>query len=319
MRPSIQPITIDCQYLNPEFAAAYLLVEGKKAAFIENNTAHSTPLLLEALREQGLTPDQVEFLIVTHVHLDHAGGSYSLLKACPQATLLAHPRAAPHLIDPSKLIASAQKVYGAEAFDKLYGEIKPIESHRVRIMQDGEVVKFGGRTLSFIYTRGHANHHFCIFDSQSQSIFTGDSFGIAYPLLQKHGLFIFPSTSPTDFDPTEARISIERILETKAKTAYLTHFGGVENLREAADQLNRHLDFSAELLNRANRYSEDKLSLDQYCKNELTSYFKTTLEKKGYHLNQKEWTLLDLDLDLNAAGIAHVVRKKRQAPKDKAN
>src|SRR5689334_19071829 len=130
MAASKPPITIDCQYLYPEFAAAYLVIEGQEALFIENNTAHATPLLIQALKKEGLELNQVKYLIVTHIHLDHSGGSYSLLNACPNATLLAHPRAAPHLIDPSKLIKSAKKVYGEAAFEELYGEVKPIAAER---------------------------------------------------------------------------------------------------------------------------------------------------------------------------------------------
>ena len=159
---------------------------------------------MEVLKKEGLKPEDVQYLIITHVHLDHAGGSSALLKACPNAVLLAHPRAATHIIDPTKLIKSARLVYGESAFEKLYGEIEPVASARVRVMNDGETVQFGSRNLHFFYTRGHANHHFCILDSGSEGIFTGDSFGLAYPALQKNGLLIIPSTSPTDFNPDEA-------------------------------------------------------------------------------------------------------------------
>jgi glyoxylase-like metal-dependent hydrolase (beta-lactamase superfamily II) len=150
--------TIDCDYIRPNFAAAYLLREGNRAAFIDNNTAHSVPLLLKALENSGLTPEQVDYVIITHVHLDHAGGSSALMKACPNAKLLAHPRAVPHVVDPRRLIAGARAVYGDETFEKLYGVIEPIAAERVRAVNDGEAIIWGAKMLRFFHTRGHANH-----------------------------------------------------------------------------------------------------------------------------------------------------------------
>ncbi|MBY0370332.1 MBL fold metallo-hydrolase, partial [bacterium] len=113
--------TIDCGYCFDDFAASFLLVEGNRAAFVETNTAHAVPRFLEALRKRGLGPEAVDYIVVTHVHLDHAGGTAALAAACPQARVLAHPRAARHLKDPSKLVASAKAVYGEERFSELYG------------------------------------------------------------------------------------------------------------------------------------------------------------------------------------------------------
>jgi glyoxylase-like metal-dependent hydrolase (beta-lactamase superfamily II) len=305
------PTIIDCQYLEPRFAASYLIQEKDEAVFIDNNTTHSVPLLMKALQEQGLHPHQVKYLIITHVHLDHAGGSSALMKECPNAILLAHPKAAIHVIDPSRLVASAKGVYGEASFNQLYGEITPISSDRVKSVEDEETLALGNRTFRFFYTRGHANHHICIYDSLSKSVFTGDSFGLAYPDLQDNGLFIFPSTSPTDFDPTEAKLSIQKILNTGAERAYLTHFGAVTDLKEAARQLNLHLNFSEELLNRAIQKKEIGVELTQFCESELRSYFKTVLEDHHLSNHARVWSLIKLDLELNAAGIAFQAQKRR--------
>jgi len=296
--------TIDCNYVVPEFAASFLLTEGNEAAFIENNTAHSVPILLAALSKKGLKPSDVRYVIVTHVHLDHAGGSSMLMKACPNATLLAHPRAAKHLIDPEKLVSSARQVYGAEVFDRLYGTIEPIAESRVRTMSDGETLTWGTRTLTFLHTRGHANHHFCVLDSASRAIFTGDSFGLAYPALQKHGLFIFPSTSPTDFDPVEAKASVERIASCGATSAYLTHFGPITDLAGARTQLLAHLDFSEKLLHDAADSTLPDSELSDFCLKALRSHFKEAVNAHG--------KLIKMDLQLNADGIAHVAKKLRK-------
>lgn len=167
-----QVITIDCDYLFPQYAASYLLIEGDRAAFIENNTVHAVPRLLSALKQAGLTPEQVEYVVITHVHLDHAGGSAALMQACPGATLLAHPRAARHVKDPSRLIAGARAVYGDARFEALYGKIDPVPAERVREMGDEEILRWRGREWTFLHTRGHANHHFCIYDSALKGVFT---------------------------------------------------------------------------------------------------------------------------------------------------
>jgi glyoxylase-like metal-dependent hydrolase (beta-lactamase superfamily II) len=308
-------LTIDCDYVQPRFAAAYLLIQDGRAAFVDNNTEHAVPKLLQALNSQELSPEAVDYVIITHVHLDHASGSAKLMEACPSARLLAHPRAAPHMIDPTKLVASARKVYGDEVFAQLYGELRPIEASRVRAMQDGETVLLGSsRELRFIHTRGHANHHFCIHDSGSNGIFTGDSFGLRYPDLQTGGLFIFPTTSPTDFNPEEALKSIDKILATGAERAYPTHFGelaGREKLTQAAEQLREDLRFSGDLLARAIASPLPDPTLDQFCLTELERHFAERLQAIRVHPTPAQRQLMKLDLDLNAAGIAYVARKRR--------
>lgn len=304
-------ITIDCQYVLPRFAAAYLMIDGDRALFVENNTSYAVPHLIEALRKEGMRPEQVDYAIVTHVHLDHAGGSSELMKACPNAKLIAHPRAASHLIDPSKLVGSAKKVYGEEVFRQLYGEISPIDASRVQAMQDGEELEFGSRKLRFIHTRGHANHHFCIYDPITNGIFTGDSFGLAYPDLQRKKLFIVASTSPTDFDPEEARISFRKILDTGADKAYLTHFDQITGLKDASLKLTRQIDFSQELVENALRDSLPDLDLQRYCEEKLRHFTERSLEEAGVPNDEKTWSILKMDLELNAAGIAHRIRKLR--------
>jgi glyoxylase-like metal-dependent hydrolase (beta-lactamase superfamily II) len=306
--------TIDCRYLAPEFAAAYLLTEGRQAAFIDNNTAHSVPLLMDALARAGLDPEDVRYVIITHVHLDHAGGTSELMRLCPNATLLAHPRAARHMIDPAKLVASAKHVYGEENFRKLYGEINPVPAARVRSLEEGETAEFGANKLRFLHTRGHANHHFCVRDEATGEIFTGDAFGLCYPALQaRRGLFIFPSTSPTDFDAEEARKSVNRIAASGAPCAWLTHFGGVTRVADAAKQLLEHLDFSESVLAEAVKAPLPDAELTDFCEEKIHAHFKKLAEDRGAPWSAREWELLKLDLELNAQGLAYVATKKRMS------
>jgi glyoxylase-like metal-dependent hydrolase (beta-lactamase superfamily II) len=305
--------TIDCNYLYPRFAASYLVENSGRALFIDNNTTHSAPLLLKALSRAGLKPEAVEYLIITHVHLDHAGGTSALLRACPNAQVLAHPRAVRHLVDPSRLIAGAQTVYGVKDFERLYGRIEPIAETRVRAVADGETLSFGTNELQFVFTRGHANHHTCILLDRGPNsvIFTGDSFGLAYPSLQGSGLFVFPSTSPTDFDAAEARKSIQKILDTGARKAFLTHYGALEDLVGAAAQLNRAIDFSERLLEEAQTSALPDARLAPFCEERLRTWMGAELEARGMSGSAEAQALVKLDVELNAAGLAHVATQRR--------
>jgi len=304
--------TIDTQYLGrPGFAAAYLLVEGGEAAFIENNTARALPLLLEALGRAGLRPEQVKYAVVTHAHLDHAGGSSALMEACPGATLLAHPRAAKHLVDPSRLVASATQVYGPERFRELYGEIRPIPASRVRAMEDGERLRFGARELEFFHTRGHANHHLCVRDSGSNGIFTGDAFGLVYPALARSRPFAFPSTSPTDFDAEAAKAAVRQIASGDPERVFLTHFGERAEVADIAEQLLRWLDFYGELFARARDAAGPPDELEDTCRRQIEEEFLRRLEERGISTGASTGELLELDVALNAQGIALAAQKAR--------
>jgi glyoxylase-like metal-dependent hydrolase (beta-lactamase superfamily II) len=308
MNPRRSTLTIDCDYVLPRFAAAYLRVENDEAAFIETNTTHAAPRLLRALDEAGLRPEQVRWVIVTHVHLDHAGGASALMKALPGATLLAHPRAARHLIDPSRLVASATQVYGAETFERLYGAIEPIPEARVRVMDDGSEVELGGARLQFFHTRGHANHHFVVADPEASSVFTGDTFGLAYPRLQRAGRLAFPSTSPTDYDGAEARRSVERVLALGVQRAYLTHFGEVSDLQAVGDQLLRWIDLSDRLVaDAAGLPSEQR---EGWIRRHLSERMDQEASRVGLSFDADDRALLELDLQLNAQGLAFVAGKR---------
>jgi glyoxylase-like metal-dependent hydrolase (beta-lactamase superfamily II) len=308
-------VTIDCEYIHPRFAAAYLRVAGGEAAFVEANTAIALPRLLGALSDQGLAPEAVRWVIVTHAHLDHAGGAGALMRACPNATLLAHPRAARHLIDPSKLVASATHVYGAERFRALYGAIDPIPAERVRSLDDGAEVPFGASSLRFLHTRGHANHHFVVHDPAADAVFTGDAFGLCYPILQRPGPFAFPSTSPTDFDAAEARKSVDRIAALGARRALLTHFGEVTDIARIADQLRAWIEVSEAALEEAAEGDASAAAMEKAIEGELWEAFDRFASAAGMELTLDDRELLAMDVELNAQGIAWAAKKQREAGK----
>lgn len=234
---------IDTGYQRPGFDAAYLIVEKDSAAFVDTGTAHNVPRLLAALDQAGVAREAVEYVCVTHVHLDHAGGAGALLRALPQARLVAHPRGAAHLVDPTRLIESATAVYGEERFRREYGRIDPVDATRVIEAVDGLRLALKGRELSFMDTPGHARHHYCVYDGASAGLFTGDTFGLAYPeFSSERGAFVFPTTTPVQFDPDAWWVSLSRLMALKPRHAYLTHFGRVDDLESRAQELARRID-----------------------------------------------------------------------------
>ena len=171
---------IDTGFHRPQFDAAYLIVENGRAAFVDTGTNFAVPRLLAALDDLGLARDAVDFVIPTHVHLDHAGGCGLLMQALPAATLLVHPRGARHMVDPQALYQGALAVYGQAVMDREYGELVPVPAGRVQATADGQEVRLAGRPLLFIDSPGHAKHHHCIWDLRSVGWFTGDTFGLSY-------------------------------------------------------------------------------------------------------------------------------------------
>ena len=226
---------IDVDYIRPRLACCYLIEHKGKAAFIDCGTSHSVPRLVTALEKQGLKSDDVQYVIPTHVHLDHAGGAGALMQEFSNAELIVHPQGARHLIDPQRLVESTRQVYGNEKFTKLYGEIVPVDANRVVTPDDDEKINLNGRQLVIAHTAGHARHHFCIYDEVSNGWFTGDTFGLSYPDIacnSKH--YLLPTTTPVQFEPEAWEISIQRLLNTKPQRMYLTHFNMVEDVNALA-------------------------------------------------------------------------------------
>ena len=302
-------VTIDCEYVMPQLAAAYLREEQGEVAFIEANTTLTVPKLLAALDREGLAREAVKYVIVTHVHLDHAGGASALMAACPNATLLAHPRAARHLIDPTKLVASAKQVYGDELFEKLYGVISPIDAARVRSMEDGTQVTLGGAPLHFLHTRGHANHHFVVHDPQQDVVFTGDTFGLVYPALQRGARFAYPSTSPTDFDGEAAIASVHKVMSLAPRAVGLTHFGLFEDVATIGEQLIRWLEFSSGLVAEGKKSGDELGTLEQRYKWQLEQELELAASRAHLSLSAADRHLIRFDLELNAQGLAIAATK----------
>lgn len=310
-----QRFTIDCDVL-PRMSAAYLRVAGDECAFVETNTAHAVPRLMDALARHGKRPEDVRWVIVTHAHLDHAGGASALLARCPNATLVAHPSAAKNLIDPAKLVAGATEVYGAERFARLYGDIAPIPKPRVLTLgtaeagcPDGSTFELGDATLRVHHTAGHAWHHFVVDDPAMETVYTGDAFGLVYPLLQRAGRFAIASTSPTGFEPDEARKSLAKILSLGEPAACPTHFDELRDLEEVASQVGAWIDRSEawrdEAVDRGWSIAEAKPAIEA----KIRAAFAEAAARRGLALGAEDWELLAIDIDLNAQGLAFAASK----------
>ena len=229
---------IDTGLYRPLHAACYMIRDRDEIAIVDTGTQHSLPRILATLDALGANAGQVRYVIPTHVHLDHAGGAGQLMQACPQATLVVHPKGLPHMVDPSKLQAGATAVYGEEAFARDFGTLLAIEEQRTIAADDGQRFPLGGRELLFLHTPGHANHHGCIHDSASGHLYTGDTFGLGYSELRRGGEpLLVATTTPVAFDPEAWFDSLERMMALAPEACCLTHFGCVDRPADRVDML----------------------------------------------------------------------------------
>jgi len=301
---------VDVEYVRSGIAAAHIIAHGGRAAFVDVGTTHSVPYLLAALDELHIERAAVEFIFLTHVHLDHAGGAGALLQALPNARAVLHPRGAPHLIAPAKLIAAAITVYGAATYRRLYGELVPLPQERVLITADLERMSLAGRPFEFVHTPGHALHHQVIVDVEHSGIFTGDTFGLSYREMDTaQGAFIVPPTPPTQFDPEQLVQSIDRVAAYAPEYVYLMHYGRVSDVPRLAQDLKHQVrEFARIALEHAG--AADRTSAIGGALREL---WRALSRRHGCDLTDAQFDhLLGKDLDLNVQGlIAWLERRKK--------
>ncbi len=292
---------VDTEYLHPGHAASHIIQDAGRAAFVDVGTNYSVPHLLAALETLGIARSAVDYVFLTHVHLDHAGGAGRLIQELPNARAVLHPRGAPHMIAPDKLIAGSKVVYGEERFQKLYGDLVPIPAARVQVAQDGERLRLGGRELELIHTPGHALHHYAVVDAAHASIFPGDTFGLSYREMDSaRGAFITPTTTPTQFDPEQLISSIDRMAGYSPEAMYLMHFSRVTDIPRLAAVLKSQI---RELVRIAERHASAE---DRYTaiRGDMLNLWLGLAHEHGAPLSDAQIaTLLQGDADLNTQGL----------------
>lgn len=283
--------------------AIHLIVERGHAVVVDTGGARSVPRVLDALALLGVPPHNVDYVILTHVHLDHAGGAGALMQHLPNASLTVHPRGTRHVVEPSRLVEGTDAVYGEGYVERAYGAVVPVAAERIIETPDGSRVELQGRELLFFDTPGHARHHVCVWDAKARAVFTGDTFGLAYTELDDaRQRYIFPTTSPTQFDAEEAHRSVDRIAELRPRAAYLAHYGEVRDVAARASDLHRLIDAHAALALAERDSGEERAGRLRAGVERIAL---AEADRRGWtHRREEVLALMRDDIELNALGIA---------------
>ncbi len=292
---------VDTHHLRPRLDASHLIVHRGHAAFVDTGTALAVPHLLAALEAKGIARDAVDWVLLTHVHLDHAGGAGALLERLPNARVAVHPRGAAHIADPARLIGATRKVYGDAVYDRLYGDIRPVPPERLVVTEDGARQSLAGRWLEFVHTPGHALHHQAIVDREAGVVFAGDTFGVSYREFDVDGReFILPATTPSQFDPDQLHASIDRIVALAPRAVFLTHYSRVVDIARLAADLHAAVVHYVTL---ARRHRNDP-AREARLVEALFRWHSAALDAHGYPGSlATRHALLDDDLALNVQGL----------------
>ena len=231
---------VDLNFLNRPHAIATAVIRGAgSVALVDPGPSTCLETLELGLQSQGVSFADVTHLLLTHIHLDHAGATGTLVRRYPQMQVLVHERGAPHIVDPSKLVTSAARLYG-DAMERLWGVIEAVPESRLTVIGGGERVEAGGRTFEVAYTPGHASHHVSYFDRSSGVAFVGDTAGVCID-----GGYVLPPTPPPDIDVELWHASVSQLEAWDPQTIFLTHFGAVDNPRTHLRALLDRLDSMA--------------------------------------------------------------------------
>ena len=293
---------VDSGYIRKQFDAVHLIISDDRAAIVDTATARSAPRVLAALAQLGIPRENVDYVILTHVHLDHAGGAGTLMAALPNARLTVHPLGARHMIDPAKLWAGTCLVYGEQRAVQMYGGPTPVPAQRVIETPEGASVNLAGRVLEFYDTPGHARHHVTIRDTLTGNLFTGDTFGIAYREFDVDGrAFLIPSSTPTQFDPEQLLRSVERILALAPPAVYLTHYSRRDKVAALGVDLKRRIAGYVEIAQaEAGAGAERQARIEA----RMARYLIAEARAHGASYQDAEIAaLLEADISLNSAGL----------------
>ncbi|WP_100617847.1 MBL fold metallo-hydrolase [Bacillus cereus] len=292
----------------------YVLI-GDEITLIETGTSPSVQYILEGLKLLEIAPEMIKNIIVTHVHLDHAGAAGLMMKYCTNATLFVHPRGARHMINPYKLIKGTKLIYG-DSFDQFFIPIVNVPENRIHTVKDGETLKISrNRILTFYDTPGHATHHISIYDSLTNGIFTGDTMGVYYNELNRFGVELYiPATSPPQFQLEEMLESQERIKNMGVDHIYFGHYGMSSNIFEVYRQIRDHLSIFIESGKEVLKYESNLEIASKQVTFLLFEKLQTNLIKQGIpQTNSFFKEVLKPDLYMCAMGIVTYLAEQDKA------
>jgi len=288
----------------PAVTSAYLL-EGPEPALVETGPTTSTGPVTEGLASLGVGPDDLAHVVVTHIHLDHAGGAGTVAAAFPRATVWVHERGAQHLVDPTRLERSAARVYGGEErLRALFGPMAPVPADRLRSVDEGATLRFGPRSVDVLYTPGHASHHVALLDADTGSLFVGDALGVHLPDVG----VLRPATPPPEIDVELMVRSIERIRATAGSRLLFSHFGPVEGADELCALAIDRLERWAGVVREALTQTDDDARIAEILRERTAGEFDPA--PPGADLERYE---VLSSVAMNAAGLARYWRKRQES------
>ncbi len=286
--------------------SAYLL-SATEPALVETGPTTSVSAVMAGLESLGLGPEDLAHIVVTHIHLDHAGGVGTLSASFPRATVWVHDRGAPHLANPAKLVDSAGRLYGRERLKELFGPVDPVPRGRLRALEDGSKVSLGNRWLDVMYTPGHASHHIALVDSLSGAVFTGDALGIHLPDVR----VLRPATPPPDVDVELGVESIERIAARAETILLFSHFGPVSEVQELCSIASSRLRKWADIVREALDETDDIDRITQLLERRTADEFAPAIvEAQTPEVDRYE---VLSGMKMNAQGLVRYWNKKAEA------
>ena len=289
-----------------ERATSAYLVEAGEPALIETGPTTSVEAVVEGLSVLGIGAEDLAHIIVTHIHLDHACGAGALAPHFPGATVWVHERGAPHLADPTKLVESATRIYGAERLHELFGTVEPVPGDRLRALADGDVIPLGDRTIEVVHTPGHAGHHACLFDSRTGGVFVGDALGVFLPDVR----ILRPATPPPEFDLELAVASIGKVASREPPVLLFSHFGPATEVAHLCSLATRRVRKWTAIVEEALAETEDPVEIARILQ-ERTATETNPAEGARAEALQDRYELLS-SYQMNARGLARYLRKRAQ-------
>ena len=297
---------LDSGFFRKRLDAIHLIVEDGRAAIVDTGINASVPLLLEALSTKGLRPEDVDFIMLTHIHLDHAGGASQLMRLMPNAKLVVHPRGARHMADPSKLWAATVEVYGLDVATRNYGDIIPIAKERIIETPHEFTLDFRGRTFTFYDTPGHAKHQVAIHDARTGHVFVGDTCGLAYTEVETDGRrFAFPTSSPSQFEPDALHRSLDLIASLAPEAIYVTHYAQIRDVPRIIGDLHRLIDAHVDMARKVAATGVTGDARQARLMDGMAQIILGERDRQGWRLSDAE--VLDvfiIDHELNAQGLS---------------